>query len=330
MSVFNVELLDRLCVGPLPDETDLSAAEGLGAPNRCSPAGGWDTQSALRRDDQASPIRALAVLASLARWRCATPDSDLPRQRPGTCRADGSDAQAARLLGGLFKKSGAEALVDRGDVDGGLVADGELVVAGGDGAVAFEPVDAAFDGVALLVAFRVERGRTAATARCSCGCGSGRPARGWWRRSPAAAGRRGWPPIRRPCRPGPGRAGAGAGPAQPGHGDAVSTAGTAGCRRAAGGDHDRQRFLPLLTRQVDLGGQPAAGPAQPMVGRSRRRVAPPADPLCAPRPRADGRATTVESTLTSQVISPAASARACNRVRMRAQVPSRCQRRNNP
>jgi hypothetical protein len=29
VSVLNVELLDRLCVGPLPDETDLSAAEGL-------------------------------------------------------------------------------------------------------------------------------------------------------------------------------------------------------------------------------------------------------------------------------------------------------------
>lgn len=29
----------------------------------------------------------------------ATPDSDHPRQRPGTCREDGSDAEAARLLG---------------------------------------------------------------------------------------------------------------------------------------------------------------------------------------------------------------------------------------
>jgi len=38
----------------------------------------------------------------------------------------------------------------------------------------------------------------------------------------------------------------------------------------------------------------------------------------------------VESTLTSQVINPAASARACNPVRTLAQVPSRCQRRNRP
>jgi hypothetical protein len=47
-------------------------------------------------------------------------------------------------------------------VDGGFVADGELVVAGGDGAVAFEPADAAFDGVALLVQAGVEGGRPAA------------------------------------------------------------------------------------------------------------------------------------------------------------------------
>jgi hypothetical protein len=38
-------------------------------------------------------------------------------------------------------------------MDGGFEADGELVEAGGDGPVALEPVDAAFDGVALLVAF---------------------------------------------------------------------------------------------------------------------------------------------------------------------------------
>ena len=37
---------------------------------------------------------------------------------------------------------------------------------------------------------------------------------------------------------------------------------------------------------------------------------------------------TVESTETSQVISPAASARPCNAVTIRRQVPSRCQRRN--
>ena len=39
---------------------------------------------------------------------------------------------------------------------------------------------------------------------------------------------------------------------------------------------------------------------------------------------------TVESTFTCQVISPAASARACRAARICAQVPSRCQRRNHP
>lgn len=49
-------------------------------------------------------------------------------------------------------------------MDGGFVADGELVIAGGDGPVALEPGDAALDCVALLVQFRVEGGRPAAGA----------------------------------------------------------------------------------------------------------------------------------------------------------------------
>ena len=40
----------------------------------------------------------------------------------------------------------SEPLVDRGDGEGGLVADGELVIAGGHRSVAFEPVDAALHG----------------------------------------------------------------------------------------------------------------------------------------------------------------------------------------
>ena len=54
-----------------------------------------------------------------------------------------------------------EPFVDRGDVDGGFVADGEFVEAGGHGAVAFEPVYPALHRVAGLVAFGVEGGRTA-------------------------------------------------------------------------------------------------------------------------------------------------------------------------
>ena len=45
---------------------------------------------------------------------------------------------------------------------GGVVADGEFVVAGGEGSVAFELVDAALDGVALPVGGGVEGWRASA------------------------------------------------------------------------------------------------------------------------------------------------------------------------
>jgi hypothetical protein len=56
---------------------------------------------------------------------------------------------------------GPEPFADGGYVEGGLVADGELVVAGGDGAVALEPVYSALNGVALLVPLGVEGRRPA-------------------------------------------------------------------------------------------------------------------------------------------------------------------------
>ena len=52
-------------------------------------------------------------------------------------------------------------------MDGGLVADGEFVGSGGDGAVAFEAVDAAFDGVAGFVVFGVEGGWASTVAAAS-------------------------------------------------------------------------------------------------------------------------------------------------------------------
>ena len=148
---------------------------------------------------------------------------------------------------------------------------------------------------------------------------------------PGAAGRRGWRATRTPCPPAPGPGGCGPAPAQPGHADRVQH----GLELWAvaplpGGDHDGQRFLALLAGQVNLGGQPAAGPAQPVIGGlAAGRLG-----LQIPLFRAPAACwcarVTVESTDTSQVISPAASARACNAVRIPAQVPSRCQRRNNP
>jgi hypothetical protein len=116
-----------------------------------------------------------------------------------------------------------------------------------------------------------------------------------------------------------------------------------GCRQAppqlravtalAGGHHDRQRPLALLDRQVQLAGQPATGPPERVIGGldgdSTRRLALEVPLLRAPAACWCALAT-VASTLTSQVIKPSASARACSRVRIRCQVPSRCQRRNSP
>lgn len=102
----------------------------------------------------------------------------------------------------------------------------------------------------------------------------------------------------------------------------------------AGGDDQGQRFLPLFDREMELGRQSAPGASESVVGRFGVAAAgrfslespfffrAPAACWCA---RA-----MVESTLTSQVISPSASARAWSWLRIRFQVPSRCQRRNNP
>jgi hypothetical protein len=91
--------------------------------------------------------------------------------------------------------------------------------------------------------------------------------------------------------------------------------------------------LALFAGQVHLGGQAAAGPAQAVIGRlggyPAGRLGLQVPLLRAPAACWCARAN-VESTDTSQVISPAASARACNLVMICRQVPSRCQRRNSP
>jgi len=78
--------------------------------------------------------------------------------------------------------------------------------------------------------------------------------------------------------------------------------------------------LALLDGQVQLGRQPTPGTPEPMVGGfgvdSARFFALPIPPLRAPAACWWAR-TTVVSTLTSQVISPRASAWACSWVRIR-------------
>jgi hypothetical protein len=102
----------------------------------------------------------------------------------------------------------------------------------------------------------------------------------------------------------------------------------------SGGEHQGQQPLVLLAGQVQLGAPAAARAAQPVIGRFR--VTNPAgrlDLAAAVVAGAGGvlmRRATVESTDTSQPTVPAASARSCSAASSRAQVPSRCQRRNRP
>jgi len=160
----------------------------------------------------------------------------------------------------------------------------------------------------------------------SCGGGPGRPSPGWCNRSRAAAGTRGWRGNRTPCPPAPGPAGCGADPARHWlHPDTIHhRLEQRAVTTLPGGDQDRQRLLQLLAGQVRLGGQAAPGAAQGVIGRlgfhPARRLSlriplflAPAACWCA--------LAIVESTLTSQLISPAASARPCRAVRTLRQVP---------
>ncbi|GAA4639246.1 hypothetical protein GCM10023196_100120 [Actinoallomurus vinaceus] len=57
----------------------------------------------------------------------------------------------------------SEPLVDRRDVEGGLVTNGELVIASRDCSVALEPVDRALHGMTVAVVGLVELGRSPTT-----------------------------------------------------------------------------------------------------------------------------------------------------------------------
>jgi hypothetical protein len=137
-----------------------------------------------------------------------------------------------------------------------LVAHGKLVEPGSHGAVAFEPVDAAFHGVALLVDLGVE---------------GGAPPTGGAFRAPvgvlvALAGNGCLDPVASQVGAG-GVCLVGQHPIGPGAGATTTDAGhpdTGQYRRELravtplpGGDHDRQRLLTLLTGQMHLRGQPA-------------------------------------------------------------------------
>lgn len=84
---------------------------------------------------------------------------------------------------------------------------------------------------------------------------------------------------------------------------------------------------------MQLGGQPTPRAAQPVVGAfdvdAAGRLYLQLPLLRVPAACRYARVP-VESTLTSQMIRPLASTLACNFFKIRAQVPSRCQRRNSP
>jgi hypothetical protein len=154
-------------------------------------------------------------------------------------------------------------------VDGGFVADGELVEAGGDGTVAFEPVDAAFDGMPLLVDLAVEGGWPAAVPAPVLAVGDpvGLFGDGALDAALAQVGAVGARSVGLVAQ-GPVRAGPGPPRPQPGNRDLIQDSGELGAvATLPGGNENGQRFLALLGRQVNLGGQAAAGPSEPVIGR---------------------------------------------------------------
>ncbi len=154
-------------------------------------------------------------------------------------------------------------------MDGGFVADGQLVEAGGHGAVALEPVDAALHGMTLLINVRVE-GRWPASLgslRSSVGVLVGLARDGRGDATSPQVGPVGFRRVRLvgqdPIRADPRAAGGQAGDADGGQDrDELRTVAA-----LSGGQHDGEGFLALLAAQVQLRGQPTAGPAQRMVGR---------------------------------------------------------------
>jgi hypothetical protein len=68
-------------------------------------------------------------------------------------------------------------LAQEGQFEHGEEAGGELVVAGGDGAAAFEPTDGALDGVASPVGIRVDGQMRPALGPERCGMAARMPRR---------------------------------------------------------------------------------------------------------------------------------------------------------
>jgi hypothetical protein len=126
----------------------------------------------------------------------------------GRALAPLGDTEAAELAAGLIELAAdtdstrqlgrvamaGQPVVDGGDLDDGFVADGAFVVSGGDGAVAFESVDAALDIVSLLVVHRTEHPSISMVGPAPCPQEAAVPAAATGRETgQPASSPRGWP-----------------------------------------------------------------------------------------------------------------------------------------
>ena len=153
---------------------------------------------------------------------------------------------------------------DHGDVHGGLVADGELVEASGHRPMPLEPVDAAVDGMPGFVVLTV-KGRRPTTGAAAGGAVTGLVGRFGDGAFDAAS------PQVRAVGPGgvrlvaadPVRPSAWTAWTTPGHPDRLQQPDELwAVTPLTGGDDDRQWPLPLLTHQMDFGGQSTTRPAE--------------------------------------------------------------------
>ncbi len=217
----------------------------------------------------------------------------------------------------------SEPLVDRGDVDGGFVADGELVGAGGHRTVAFEPVAATLHAMALLVGTGIEC-RWARLVILDRDGGLDMP----------PAGRTDWPLVLDALSAST-RSGQVCGLpalALTGHSDTFQDRIDCGLS---------PRWLAVMTIGAGFGPAHSQGAAWSSARREIARApwsagslpSPPGGALQVPLLRAQphtGAPRDGGVRRYPQVINPAASTRVCSPVRICRHVPSRCQRRNRP
>ena len=199
----------------------------------------------------------------------------------------------------------AEPDPDRCHIDGSAVDEVALVIPGGHRPVLAQSAEGALDGVALLVGRRVESGRAAALAAAAKpaadlvgGLGNGG--------LDAASSQAGADRLAGVCLIGKDPAGSGPWPPRPAAGDRETVQERdegEGVVALPGAGHPGQRPATSIGEQVNLGGQPAPGPAQrlPLLRpgrlgpRGRRILVIRFSPLCGPgrsawpRPASPGR-----------------------------------------